>query len=209
LLLGYEFLAFTVNQKSVYQIRNTADVMFKILINSFGIHGPFAFGLLILLILLVVLYFHPFKKIPVRMHYLFLMIIESSVLAVLTALVLSKTAPHIRFSLTEANSPLVQIMLSLGAGVYEELFFRALLFWGTSQFMLRVLKMEVLDSIVHPALISSLIFAIMHFLGAESFTMFGFVYRFLAGLFFCLLFFLRGLGVAAWTHAIYDLFVFL
>ena len=41
----------------------------------------------------------------------------------------------------------------------------------------------------------------------DSFAIYSFTFRFLAGLFFALLFSIRGFGVAAGTHAVYDILV--
>ncbi|MCA9638481.1 MAG: CPBP family intramembrane metalloprotease, partial [Myxococcales bacterium] len=57
--------------------------------------------------------------------------------------------------------------------------------------------------------ISSLVFSLAHHVGpaAEAFTFDAFVYRTLAGVFFAIVYQLRGFAVAAWTHALYDVYV--
>jgi membrane protease YdiL (CAAX protease family) len=207
LLAGYEVLAFSINYESEYKIRNTADVIFKALTDSFGIHGPVALSLLLLPILFILLALHSFKSTPLRMSYLFGMFIESTVLATFTGFFLSRVTHVFMCSTNSSEVPIVQIMLALGAGVYEEIIFRAFLFYVTGLFLARILKIIPFEAYVISALFSSVIFSWMHFLGGEQFTFFSFTYRFIAGLFFCLLYFLRGLGIAAWSHTIYDLFV--
>jgi hypothetical protein len=41
----------------------------------------------------------------------------------------------------------------------------------------------------------------------DAFTLYSFTFRVLAGLFFAVLFSLRGFGIAAGTHATYDMLV--
>jgi hypothetical protein len=54
--------------------------------------------------------------------------------------------------------------------------------------------------------VSSLIFSAAHHI-TEPFTMSAFVFRFFAGCVFAALFQVRGFAIAAWTHALYDVWV--
>jgi membrane protease YdiL (CAAX protease family) len=58
-------------------------------------------------------------------------------------------------------------------------------------------------------IVTSLLFSAAHYIGphGESFGLFTFVFRFVAGLFFGLLFVFRGFGIAAGSHAGYDVLV--
>jgi len=55
----------------------------------------------------------------------------------------------------------------------------------------------------------ALVFAAAHYVGAygDAFTIQSFTFRAIAGLFFSALYVLRGFGIAAWTHALYDVMV--
>lgn len=102
----------------------------------------------------------------------------------------------------------------LGAGVYEELLFRLMLL-PAAAWTLQRLGMAPRASIAAAVLGTSLLFAAAHYVGqsAEPVALldflfwFSFVFRFLAGLFFCVLFVYRGFGIAAGTHAGYDILV--
>src|SRR2546430_5591291 len=50
------------------------------------------------------------------------------------------------------------------------------------------------------------IFSAFHYLGpfGDRFQIYSFVFRMIAGLFFSALYLLRGFGITAWTHALYD-----
>ena len=94
----------------------------------------------------------------------------------------------------------------LGAGIYEELLFRlillSLLAWG-----FRRAGGTTRSSLVLAAVVSSVLFSAAHYLGArgDAFHWFSFLFRFLAGIFFSVLFVYRGFGIAAGSHAVYDL----
>ena len=98
-------------------------------------------------------------------------------------------------------------VISAGAGLHEELIFRVLGMGGLG-FLLSGLtgrRRAWLFALV----LSSLIFSLAHHVGpaGEPFTYAAFVYRSLAGVFFAMVYQLRGFAVAAWTHALYDVYV--
>ena len=57
-------------------------------------------------------------------------------------------------------------------------------------------------------LLGALIFSTFHYIGpyGDPFELPSFTFRTLAGLVFSALYLTRGLGVTAWTHALYDVF---
>jgi len=104
-----------------------------------------------------------------------------------------------------------KMALALGAGIYEELLFRffiltALLF----VFQHTLVNAKPIVRQVLALVISAALFSAYHFLdtgGREAMTAGAFFFRFYAGLILGLIFLWRGLGVAAYTHAFYDLFL--
>lgn len=98
-----------------------------------------------------------------------------------------------------------KIFVSLGAGVNEELVFRLGIYSGIAWSVSRFTKKNV--AIAVAVFFSSLLFSLAHYVGPESFQLFSFVYRLLAGALFCALFLVRGFAVAVYTHAIYDIYV--
>lgn len=105
---------------------------------------------------------------------------------------------------------LSQLTLSFGAGLYEELLFRVLLFGGLAA-SLKLLTKRVGLSLGLAALASALLFSAAHHVGAfgEPWRMYPFAYRTVAGLLFTALYLTRGFGIAALTHALYDVWVVL
>jgi len=100
----------------------------------------------------------------------------------------------------------------LGAGVYEELLFRLLLLPMVG-WTLRRWGMGRRPSVFLAVVVTSLMFAAAHYIGQHGEALadipfwFGLLFRFLAGVFFSLLFVYRGFGIAAGTHAGYDILV--
>ncbi|GJQ59363.1 MAG: hypothetical protein SCALA701_21640 [Candidatus Scalindua sp.] len=101
------------------------------------------------------------------------------------------------------------IIISLGAGIYEEIFFRLLLLSGLCFVFIKVGKLSPLVGTLFGILISAAIFSAMHYIGATSdcFSPHSFLFRFLAGIILAVIFTLRGLGIVVYTHAIYDVLV--
>jgi len=96
----------------------------------------------------------------------------------------------------------------LGAGIYEELLFRLVLFSGL-MWLLRWMRVEPTPRKLSAVVASSLLFAAAHYVGpyGDTLAWFSFLFRFLAGVFFAILFVCRGFGIAAGTHAGYDILV--
>jgi membrane protease YdiL (CAAX protease family) len=101
------------------------------------------------------------------------------------------------------------VVLSLGAGIYEELVFRVLLvggLWG----LFRSVGLRSRNAALVAACLAALVFSAFHYVGpyGDPWSLSSFLFRFLAGLAFSVLFLLRGFGITAWTHALYDVFLF-
>jgi membrane protease YdiL (CAAX protease family) len=96
----------------------------------------------------------------------------------------------------------------LGAGIYEELLFRLILLSATLWLVRRWVTAPAMR-MTTAVVLSSLLFAAAHYLGSsgDTFRWFTFLFRFLAGVFFSILFVYRGFGIAAGTHAAYDILV--
>jgi hypothetical protein len=103
-----------------------------------------------------------------------------------------------------------QVVLSLGAGIYEELLFRVLMVGGLLV-LLSALGMRRTNASWASAILAALLFSAFHYIGPYAYPLElqSFTFRFIAGLAFSGLFLLRGFGIAAWTHALYDVFLVL
>jgi len=101
-----------------------------------------------------------------------------------------------------------QAISFLGAGIYEELLFRLLLYSGLFWLVQQSVPSRLTSAGV-AAVLSALVFAAAHHLGpsGEPLDQRVFLFRTLAGLYFVALYQLRGFGIAVGTHACYDLIV--
>ena len=104
---------------------------------------------------------------------------------------------------------LQKLVMSIGAGLYEELVFRVIIMGGIVLALTRVLRMRLAVAGVIGLVVSSLIFSAVHHLGplGEAFTLSAFTFRFFAGVVLAAIFQLRGFAIAAYTHALYDVYV--
>ena len=95
-----------------------------------------------------------------------------------------------------------------GAGLYEEVLFR-LLMLPVLAWMLARLGMSHSTALGGGVLLSAVLFSAAHYMGlhGESFELYSFTFRTVAGVFFGILFLLRGFGISAGTHAMYDVLV--
>lgn len=112
------------------------------------------------------------------------------------------------------SSPFAGVVLSLGAGFYEELAFRVCLFAILGRlvwlaFFSNPLPFAKVLFWLGWAVFSSAAFSAWHHFGAfgEPFTLQAFVFRWVSGLAFTAIFALRGFAPAVWTHALYDIWV--
>lgn len=111
-------------------------------------------------------------------------------------------------TLANGESVVARIIAYCGAGLYEEVLFRLLLLpalaWLITQF-----GAGAASATTQAIVLSSLLFSLAHYVGplGDVFNPYSFTFRFLAGLFFAALFSVRGFGIAAGSHAAYDMLV--
>ena len=103
---------------------------------------------------------------------------------------------------------LARFVAFCGAGLYEEVLFRLLLLPALAWCCAR-LGARPAAAAIQAIVGSSLLFSLAHYVGplGDVFEPYSFTFRFLAGVFFAVLFSLRGFGIAAGSHAAYDMLV--
>ena len=211
LLVLYEVLILLANRGALMQVRVGADVWIKTVLAAVGITGTLALSVLIMLAgtLLVAWERRRSGPVPLRPRYFGWMIAESLAYAIVLAFAVSLTVSII-FARIAPPAPglLAELALSLGAGLYEELVFRVLLVGGLFWVLRRVLTSKT-AAYALAAVVGALVFSAVHYVGAlgDAFTLQSFTFRFLFGLALNAVFLLRGFGIAAWTHALYDVLV--
>ena len=103
-----------------------------------------------------------------------------------------------------------RIVMSFGAGVYEEFIFRLLLIGLFALVVHGVTGTGWTVGALAGIVLSAILFGAAHHLGelGEVFTWPVFIFRVCSGVFFGLVFYFRGFGVAAGTHALYNVVYF-
>jgi membrane protease YdiL (CAAX protease family) len=114
----------------------------------------------------------------------------------------------VKLQIVVQTAPVSQILTYIGAGIYEEVLFRLVLFIGLYA-MLRFVRIPFIVAVPVAAVAAALAFAAAHHIGpyAEPMRADWFVFRACAGLFFTILFVLRGFGIAIGAHIGYDVLV--
>ncbi len=100
-----------------------------------------------------------------------------------------------------------QAVISIGAGIYEELLFRLILLTVLLFVFKDLLQIAFGWSLVLAIIGSAILFSLYHYLGSEPFSPQTFFFRTAAGIYFGGIFIYRGFGVDVGTHVVYDLIV--
>lgn len=208
LIIVYEWLSRSLFAEEGIQLRNMVDSTFRQIFDYLGLGHNLLLVIFMVAVVLALL-LDSKQAASIHLHYFGLVVIESAFYAVLLGSIVSRLTATVLSMSNNHLSDRAAIMLSLGAGAYEELVFRGIIYQFTALPLIRYLDVTPLIAFIQAAVLSSLLFSGLHYLGTENFTWYTAYYRFFAGLFFCGLYQLRGLGVAAWTHALYDLFIYL
>jgi hypothetical protein len=144
------------------------------------------------------------------------MLAESAVLAMLVGVAVGTiTTQLVRpptglvIGMPDGASLTTKLMLAIGAGLYEELLFRVLVVGALAWIGIKGLgwKKSVAGTVA--VVVGALLFAGFHYIGpgSDRFELYSFVFRSIGGVFFSALFLVRGFGITAWTHALYDILV--
>lgn len=217
LLAAYELLAFGLSHDAIAGVRNGADVILKsIFVALGGRWGMVAFGILLVGggAVRVVRDLHangsPRGRVYLGMaaEAVTYAIVFGGVVGALTALVLGRWAALAMGQFAEFDVP-TQLMISLGAGLYEELLFRVLLVGGLALLARKVFHWRPGRAGAFAVVVGALAFSSFHYIGSygDEFALGSFTFRAIAGALFSGLYLIRGFGITAWTHALYDIFL--
>jgi hypothetical protein len=214
LLLIYEGSSAKLYADQQIQIRNSAEVMIHRMLWFMGVRNNLF--LLAVYALALVWAFWLAKKqqlLDFKFVYFPYSIFESTVYALSLGMIagnLTERTNAITMTVLQAKASVAdvgaKVTSAIGAGIYEELLFRFILI---SLLLLIFEKLVGGKQLVYTFLaiaISAILFSAFHYLGGrEAFMLDSFAYRFYAGVILGVLFVVRGIGVAAYTHAIYNL----
>lgn len=211
LLIAYEILIW-VSQPPHQTVRISVDILFKSIFQTFGVNAISATLIVAAFIGSIILYVKRSDLPHLSLKYFLSMILESAVYAVVVTIVIVGFLETILtmdvYNSVERLNKIQLFALSLGAGLYEELFFRVILVGGLSYLLMNFFSRRGAAYAV-AAFLAALIFSGVHYVGqyGDFFTLGSFLFRFLFGLALNVIYVTRGFGIAAWTHALYDIFV--
>lgn len=219
LLVLYETLAAALSHEA-NGVRNGADVLLKSAFQSvLGAQGQMVFGVLLVGTMLALIV-RDRRRVSdgLKAGTFVLMLLESTLLAAVFGTVVGLLTAQVVGTIAGGSVGLsagaaldgmawpTALMVSLGAGLYEELLFRVILvsalLWGAK----RIFGWGPVASALFATITGALIFSAFHYVGpfGDRLQLGSFVFRTLAGIAFSTLFIVRGFGITAWTHALYD-----
>lgn len=213
LLLIYECGIYLLGERDPESLRNGADYWMRGFLSAVG----FSNALLLPIILLFVLFaWHVLSGDPWKVRGATVMGMSAESLLFACCLValgqmhnaMFDALPEVKELSVTTPPASVRVISFIGAGVYEEVLFRLCLVPAAYGFF-RLFECSQKTSAVCAVLATSVVFAVAHYVGpaADTFTMFTFSFRALAGVFFAALFLVRGFGITVGAHAAYDLLV--
>lgn len=200
------------------QIRVGADVWLKSLLATLGGTGMAALGVVVMAVGGVVWWRERDRRPPLVPKYFGWIIAESLAYAIVLAFLVSGVVgaifgawavPDLVLAQLARLSLGLQLALSIGAGLYEELVFRVILVGGLFWLLQRTTSLDRQRGYLVAAVVGAVVFSAVHHMGAmgDPFSLSVFTFRFLFGLALNAVFLIRGFALAAWTHALYDVLV--
>tara|TARA_B100001094_G_scaffold332048_1_gene402527 strand:+ start:2644 stop:3354 length:711 start_codon:yes stop_codon:yes gene_type:complete len=210
-IILYETLCYFIFINKDYEIRNLADVFIR---DRFYILGEisqlfYVFILISAVIIYVIYNYDKYESYSFSVFYSSLMIIEGFALSLILLFIINGFSVFESKYNFSSNPYFINFYSSVGAGIWEEVFFRLFLF-GFISYILRIFFGNEFFSIFFALIISSIFFSLFHYIGnlGELFAINTFIIRFVAGVLLCLIYIKRGLGIACITHILYDVMLF-
>ncbi len=195
-------------------VRHTEQriIAFNLLQDFFRLFGASGRYLPAMAVVLILLCWHIARRDPwsIRPGFIAAMVGESLVLSlplVGIGFVATHYIDHYLPLFATGNRTASLLVLSLGAGIYEELVFRLIAFTCLSFVLVDLFGMKKVRAGVLMVVISGFLFSFYHYLGPEQFDIRTFAFRTVAGAYFGAVFLFRGFGITAGTHSAYDVLI--
>ncbi len=214
LVILYEVGIIWVNSGRSETIRISTEGLLKSILMSIGLTHELIFLGIGLAVGIGIMVWERKKRVTFSLRYPGLIILESAVYAIGVAFVTAGATQLLlsRLMIVQSGASLglpMELVLSLGAGIYEELLYRVIIVGGLFLILRQAFPNQRILMYMVAAVIGALSFSAMHHLGnmGDPWTLDVFVFRAIGGLVFNILFLVRGFAVIAWTHALYDVMV--
>lgn len=204
LLLGYEIGIVLLRSEVI----NWAHGIIRLVFHMLGWAEPVLFAGIVAMLVVVAL--ARAERLRIDAELFGLMLAESVLYACALGLVCTAVTRRLVVMGTSCGSTLAHdLVLSVGAGVYEELLFRVVLLGAVYYGLKRWTKVKPGAAMFVAIVGSSLVFSLCHHVGpyGEPWEAWRLVYRFVMGVAFAAIYIYRGIGIVVYTHALYDVFV--
>lgn len=224
LILSFVTIYASMNKKEKFKLSYIFLILLESVLYSFlmvvlinlilheSLDGKISLGAGALLLILPYFYFSLKKNKNTSMARFSLLTSELILLLLMgaTGFMLFQKGMAIHWSSIPSHEAFELALKAVGAGVNEEVIFRLLIFGGLFMITTRYFEWEEFPSFIVASMISSMLFSGAHHIGpqGEAFTPNIFLFRFLAGVVFSIIFVVRGFAAAIYTHTLYDLLVF-
>jgi len=186
---------------------NGADALIVRILSIFSVHSMLG-SVLVLGICFVIWQLRTRASWTVNAGMLVIYFLESICFALLLLFAFGWLSTRLSLSLSEIRQNISDLVLYCGAGIYEELVFRAFLLS-----LLIVVLNRIFDkkktATISAVVLGALIFSAFHYVGpsGDALSLGSFLQRTLGGIYFSVLFVTRGFGITAASHALYDIFL--
>jgi len=188
--------------------------MKQVFVAVFHSDAGLALNVVILLLLLFAVFLLA-RRGRLRLGLIVPMVLESAGWAAVLvgmAIVICYRLPNVQLAAGAAPTVFSDVVGSIGAGVYEEILFRLLLTTALFGVGLKLFKQRTGYAAAFAAILSAAAFALCHIWAwtdpfQDPKIWVYLLFYFSSGVFFSLLYTYRGLGVAVYTHVLYDIVV--
>tara|TARA_B100000579_G_C22844198_1_gene863410 strand:- start:683 stop:1417 length:735 start_codon:yes stop_codon:yes gene_type:complete len=207
-IIIYEFICFFYFRNENYQIRNSADVIIRDFFNLFGVFSDEIYSVT-LLATLVLIYFvnRPnIKNNIISYKFLLLMFFEGVFLGLVLLLLLNDISVFSKIKYIYQTDLLLNLYLCIGAGIWEEILFRLILFSFLYKSFQGLDKRKIFNPFILSLFLSSILFSLFHYIGynGDVFLFNTFIIRMLGGILLGVIYYYRGFGISVMSHISYD-----
>jgi len=200
-------LILSINEIST--LRNGADILLRQFFSLFGDLGIYVLSIFSILIFVIVLLVQKKKwnVTVIKSKYLILMLFEGFLWGVI--LYFFMLFSQNLFMFPTGKDLISQIILSIGAGLYEEFIFRVVVILLFTYLIKVIFLWDESLCLIISMFISAIVFSYFHFIGpyGDPISLSVFIYRFFGGIFLGVLYLSRGFGITAYAHIIYNFII--
>jgi membrane protease YdiL (CAAX protease family) len=191
-------------------VRNAPEAWFRFLLVTAGIsHHHITFLMITLSLVAIPLFYR--SEIGFNPRVLSYLVLESIFWGAVSGFLIRLVVVGLFMNTGSLTGSFVSDLgLAVGAGLFEELFFRVLLTTALIWLFARIIRIRWL-AVAIAVVVASLAFSLVHYIGSlgDAFTLYSFMFRFIAGLWFTTLYAVRGFAVVCLSHAFYDMIILL